>query len=137
MHHKRAFCGAHLQPLYFSETLRNRPSKECFALIVGGMYPVRLCLHILPDVSLCDKSRFLVGPRSVILGDVRFLLNVAKRAGFCSESCGIGSMFKNCGVSDQDCDSNDSFCNVVRRSERPVLLLLRTSGSSFLIKTCF
>ena len=44
-----------------------------FALIVGEMYPVGLCLHILPDVSLCDKSRFLVGPRSVMLGSVRFL----------------------------------------------------------------
>ena len=37
------------------------------------MYPEGLCLHILPDVSLCDKSRFLVGPRSVMLGSVRFL----------------------------------------------------------------
>ena len=53
-----------------------------FALIAGEMYPVGLCLHILPDVSLCDKSRFLVGPRSVMLGSVRFLFERTKQAGF-------------------------------------------------------
>ena len=53
-----------------------------FALIAGEMYPVGLCLHILPDVSLCDKSRFLVGPRSVMLGSIRFLFERTKQAGF-------------------------------------------------------
>ena len=33
---------------------------------------MRLCLHILPDVLWHDRSRFLVGPRSVVLAGVRF-----------------------------------------------------------------
>ena len=35
---------------------------------LGEMYPVRSCLHILPDASLHVGSRFLVGPVSECLG---------------------------------------------------------------------
>ena len=37
------------------------------------MYPVRLCLHILPDVLWHDGSRLLVGPWILVFGSVRFL----------------------------------------------------------------
>ena len=37
------------------------------------MYPVRLCLHILPDVLWHDDSRLLVGPSRLVFGNVRFL----------------------------------------------------------------
>ena len=43
-----------------------------FALIVGEMYPVGLCLHILPDVLWYDVAGSWSGLRSV-LGSVRFL----------------------------------------------------------------
>ena len=37
------------------------------------MYPVRLCLHILPDVLWHDGSRLLAGPWILVFGSVRFL----------------------------------------------------------------
>ena len=47
--------------------LGNRPSKAYLhTIIIGEMYPVRLCLHILPDVLLHDDSRLLVGPPSSV-----------------------------------------------------------------------
>ena len=35
------------------------------------MYPVGLCLQILPDVLMYCCGRFLVGPQSVVLENVR------------------------------------------------------------------
>ena len=64
-----------------------------FATTVGGMYPVRLCLHILPDAFW----HVVAGSWSVslaMLGCVRFFLNVFKHAGFRSESCGISGLCK-------------------------------------------
>ena len=75
------------QPLYFSETLRNRPSKECFAPIAGEICPVRLCTHILPDVLLHDGSGFLVGPRSVMLGGVPVSFYLSFSSFFCPLWC--------------------------------------------------
>ena len=37
--------------------------KSLFAIHLGEMYPVGLCLHILPGASLHVYSRLLVGPR--------------------------------------------------------------------------
>lgn len=57
------------------------------------MYPVRLCLHILPDAFW----HVVAGSWSVslaMLGCVRFFLNVFKYAGFRSESCGISGLCK-------------------------------------------
>ena len=68
------YCSGYFDNRYISaKRFETDQVMNVFALIVGEMYPVGLCLHILPDVSLCDKSRFLVGPRSVMLGSVRFL----------------------------------------------------------------
>ena len=46
------------------------------------MYPVGLCLHILPDVLLHDYCRFLAEPSRQCLGAFGFYLNVSKLAGF-------------------------------------------------------
>lgn len=75
--------------------MRVKPTKfmSVFATTVGGIYPVRLCLHILPDAFW----HVVAGSWSVslaMLGCVRFFLNVFKHAGFRSESCGIGSLCK-------------------------------------------
>ena len=43
------------------------------------MYPVRLCLHILPDVLRHGYGRFLVGPRRVVFEDVRFFIALIPR----------------------------------------------------------
>ena len=49
----------------FQQMLGNRPSKAYLPpIIIDEMYPVRLCLHILPDVLWHDDSRLLVGPPS-------------------------------------------------------------------------
>ena len=46
------------------------------------MYPVGMCLHILPDVLLHDYCRFLAEPSRQCLGAFGFYLNVSKLAGF-------------------------------------------------------
>ena len=46
------------------------------------MYPVGLCLHILPDVFVHSYSGFLVGPLEQCLETFGFSLNVSKSAGF-------------------------------------------------------
>ena len=51
------------QPLYFSKYVENPPSlKKSFAIILGEMYPVRLCLYILPGAFRHDDSGLLAGP---------------------------------------------------------------------------
>ena len=50
-------------PLYFSKYTLNPPIECLFAIALGEMYPVGLCLHILPDVLLHGYSRFLAEPR--------------------------------------------------------------------------
>ena len=49
------------------------------------MYPVGLCLHILPDVFVHDYCRFLAGPSRQCLETFGFSLNASKQAGFCSK----------------------------------------------------
>ena len=46
------------------------------------MYPVGLCLHIMPDVLWHDYCRFLAEPSRLCLGAFGFYLNVTKQAGF-------------------------------------------------------
>ena len=46
------------------------------------MYPVGLCLHILPDVLWYDYCRFLAEPSRLCLGAFGFYLNITKLAGF-------------------------------------------------------
>ena len=46
------------------------------------MYPVGLCLHILPDVLWRDYCGFLAEPSRQCLGAFGFYLNVSKLAGF-------------------------------------------------------
>ena len=46
------------------------------------MYPVGLCLRILPDVLRHDYCRFLAEPSRLCLGAFGFYLNVTKQAGF-------------------------------------------------------
>ena len=46
------------------------------------MYPVGLCLHILPDVLWRDYCGFLAEPSRLCLGAFGFYLNVTKQAGF-------------------------------------------------------
>jgi hypothetical protein len=47
-----------------------------FAAYSGEMYPVGLCLHILPGASLHVCSGFLVGPVSECLGAFRFFFSL-------------------------------------------------------------
>ena len=63
--------------------------KNIFALILGEMYPVRLCLHILPDASLHISAGSWSGHRHMF-GCVR--LFECDRAGWISQhkSCGPG-----------------------------------------------
>ena len=64
--------------------LGNRPSKVYLpTIIIGEMYPVGLCLHILPDVPLHDDSGLLVGPPSNVWErSVFFFANVTKQTEF-------------------------------------------------------
>ena len=56
---------AFLTTVIFQQMLGNRPSKVYLpTIILGEMYPVGLCLHILPDVPVYDDSGLLVGPPS-------------------------------------------------------------------------
>ena len=59
---------------------------EEFAAYIGEMYPVRLCLNILPGASLHVCRGFLVGPVSECLGAFGFFVlkssNVSRPAGF-------------------------------------------------------
>ena len=67
----------------FQQMLGNRPSKVYLpTIILGEMYPVGLCLHILPDVPVYDDSGLLVGPPSSAWERSVFILNVTKQAGF-------------------------------------------------------
>ena len=79
--------------------------KKKFAAYIGEMYPVRLCLHVLPDASLHVCRWFLVGPVSECLGAFGFYLNVTKQADFTAESCGIGRPAKFYGDSDHENDN--------------------------------
>jgi len=54
--------------------------KKSFAAASGEMYPVRLCLHILPDAFLCGSSRFLAEPRNMYREAFGFFLNVPEYA---------------------------------------------------------
>ena len=91
--HPGLFGKAHHKPTKF---------KKEFATYIGKMYPVRLCLHILPDASLHVCRWFLVGPVNECLGALSFYLNVTKQAGFRSRSCGIGRLAKIFGDSDHE-----------------------------------
>ena len=66
------------------QQIAHKPTKfkKEFAAYIGEMYPVRLCLHVLPDASLHVCRWFLVGPVSECLGAFGFYLNVTKQAGF-------------------------------------------------------
>ena len=64
--------------------LKTDQVKKSFAIILGEMYPVGLCLHILPDVFWHDDSRLLVGPSRLVFGDVRFLFE-RNQAGWISQ----------------------------------------------------
>ena len=57
------------------QQIAHKPTKfkKEFAAYIGEMYPVRLCLHVLPDASLHVCRWFLVGPVSECFGSVRFL----------------------------------------------------------------
>ena len=56
-------ASVHLQSVYFSKCVyKPAKLKVSFASILGEMYPVRLCPHILPGASWHDRSRFLAGP---------------------------------------------------------------------------
>ena len=71
-------ASVHLQSVYFSKCVyKPAKLKVSFASILGEMYPVRLCIHILPGVSWHDRSRFLAGPIDTVFGSVRhfFLLS--------------------------------------------------------------
>ena len=75
---------------------QNRPSENFVCFAVRWNVPVGLlCLHgILPGASLyCEVA---LG-RAVVscLEAFGFLLNVFKRAGFRSEGCGIGRLYKS------------------------------------------
>ena len=63
--------------------------KRQFAIVLGEVYPVRLCLHILPDVLWHDDSRLLVGPSRQCLGAFGFYSNVFRQAGFRSFSLAV------------------------------------------------
>ena len=59
------------------------------------MYPVRLCLQILPDAFVHVCRWFLVGPVSECLEAFGFLPNDAKQAGFRNrKSCGIHQAYQ-------------------------------------------
>ena len=66
------------------QQIAHKPTKfnKEFAAYIGEMYPVRLCLHVLPDASLHVCRWFLAGPVSACLGAFGFCLNVTKQAGF-------------------------------------------------------
>ena len=51
------------------QQIAHKPTKfkKVFAAYAVEVYPVRLCLHILPDASMHVCSRFLVGPVSECL----------------------------------------------------------------------
>ena len=66
--------------------------------MLGEMYPVGLCLHILPDAPASLKQ-VLGGTLYGVFGSIRlFILNVTKQAGFRSKSCGIGRLAKLMGI---------------------------------------
>ena len=56
------------------QQIAHKPTKfkKEFAAYIGEMYPVRLCLHVLPDASLHVCRWFLVGPVSECLGAFGF-----------------------------------------------------------------
>lgn len=65
-------ASVHLQSVYFSKCVyKPAKLKVSFASILGEMYPVRLCPHILPGASWHDRSRFLAGPIDTVFGSVR------------------------------------------------------------------
>ena len=74
------------------QQIAHKPTKfkEEFAAYVGEMYPVRLCLHVLPDASLHVCRRFLVGPVSECLGAFGFLRMFSSMLDFAAKSWGIG-----------------------------------------------
>ena len=62
-------CCRLIDNRYIFQQIAHEPTKFKieFAAYIGEMYPVRLCLHVLPDASLHVCRRFLVGPVSECL----------------------------------------------------------------------
>lgn len=68
--------------------------KMIFATALGEMYPVRLCLHILPGVLWHVVAGSWSGLHAYAWERSVFFMNVTKRAGFRSESREIGKPTK-------------------------------------------
>jgi len=66
--------------------------KKAFAVIVGEMYPVGLCLHILPDVLWYDYCGFLAEPSRQCLGAFGFFTPQGV-LDFATQVAGLGVFF--------------------------------------------
>ena len=68
----RRVCGSFKTVMFQQIVLKTDQVKKSFATVPGEMYPVRLCLHILPDAFLHDAAGSWsglsdsVGERSVL-----------------------------------------------------------------------
>ena len=86
------------------------------------MWPVGLCLHILPGASLCIHGRFLVGPSGRAWERSVFIWTLPSRLDFAAESCGIGMRAKIQGISDHENDNCfDSIWDAASRHQFPVV----------------
>ena len=82
-------------PLYFSKCSETDQVKAYLpTIIIGEMYPVRLCTHILPDVLWHDDSGSWSGLRAVLESVRLFNECFSSTLDFAMKSWGIGRQLK-------------------------------------------
>ena len=69
--------------------------KKLFAMALDEMYPVGLCLHILPGASLYHRKWVLGRTSEHVLGSVRFFIELPNTLNFASINCGISKFLCN------------------------------------------
>ena len=87
---------------------QNRPSKKEFVAHAGEMYPEKLHLHVLPDVSLHECRWFLVGPvASVWERSVLYSRMFSSMLDFAARSWEISRATKIEVHKDESCNSSE------------------------------
>ena len=80
--------------------------KNMFALMLGEMYPVRLCLHILPDAPASLKQ-VLGGTLYGVFGSIRLFYFERYQAGWISQQKVVESAGSFCFIKDSDYENDN------------------------------